>query len=165
MYHKLLVCVPLNNYDGVLPLLARFPNLAKLPIYFLPLHSVCVPLNNYDACPPLLARFPNLAKLPIYFLPLHSVCVPLNNYDGVLPCWRGGECLNGIYTVDFFLTSPNYIEMISIPCRFKSAAVTPSPEMSVPENVPSYIVPQPQDGLLDFRITLFAPCDWASFNA
>ena len=29
---------------------------------------------------------------------------------GSLPCWRGGECLNGIHTVDYFLTSPNYLK-------------------------------------------------------
>ncbi len=42
--------------------------------------------------------------------------------------------------------------MTSIPFRLSSAAVTPSPVISLPLKLPSYIVPQPQDGLPDFPI-------------
>ena len=37
-----------------------------------------------------------------------------------------------------------------IPFLFNNAVVTPSPSISFRENVPSYICPQPHEGLLDF---------------
>jgi len=40
--------------------------------------------------------------------------------------------------------------IILIPFLFSRAVVTPSPSINFPENVPSYIFPQPQDGELDF---------------
>jgi len=40
---------------------------------------------------------------------------------------------------------------------FSNAAVTPSPFMILPEKVPSYICPHPQEGLLCFRIASLIP--------
>ena len=43
-----------------------------------------------------------------------------------------------------------------MPFSLKSSAVTPSPPLSSPVNDPSYILPQPQDGLFAFNTAYFA---------
>ena len=44
---------------------------------------------------------------------------------------------------------------------FSNAAVTPSPFMILPEKVPSYICPHPQEGLLCFKIASLIPSNIA----
>ena len=44
-----------------------------------------------------------------------------------------------------------------MPFSFSSSAVTPSPSVSVPENVPSYTRPQPQEGLFSFSTAAVQP--------
>ena len=47
--------------------------------------------------------------------------------------------------------------MTTIPLLINNSAVNPFPFISFPVYVPSYISPQPQDGLLDFSITFSTP--------
>lgn len=59
--------------------------------------------------------------------------------------------------------SSSFITLMSL--LFKSSAKTPSPLASFPENVPSYTLPEPQEGDLDFNIASLQFASCAIFNA